>query len=181
MWDNFLYYFEAYLNLTLDQPAPTHQPYPSGQYDAYNPQLQAQHDSGFNPETYNNIALLAAAGVAAHPTNQYSSPPPAQHADRNYTLGGGNYDSSYEANQVLDHTRHDDNQYFPSPHENTYQLSSSPGPINTNVAAMPIPGPAITSPVKGPRGVGSPVHQYSDSPPSYDHPSQSSGAWREKH
>jgi hypothetical protein len=168
----------AYLNFTIDHSAASHQQYSSGQYDAYNTQPQ---DSGFNPESYNNTAVLAAAGTTAHPTNYYSSPPPAQHQDRNYTLGGGSYDPGYGANQVPDHTQ-PNNQYFSSPHETPFHPSSpprlsSPMPINTNIGGMPIPGAATTSPVRGPRTIGSPVHQYSDSPPSYDNPS---GGWGEK-
>jgi hypothetical protein len=161
----------------------THQQYPTAQYDAYNspPQPQQHYqDPGFNSETYNNAALLAAAGVASHPTNYHSSPPSAQQQlERNYTLGGGGYDASYGANQVPDHTQHNDNQYFPSPYENpsySGQLSASPAPLDTNV--VPMPGPANTTPVKGPRTIGSPVHQYSDSPPDYENgPSQPPGWW----
>jgi hypothetical protein len=178
-----------YLILTTDHSAATHQPYPSAQYEPYDSQPQTQQhyqDSGFNPETYNNTALLAAAGIAPHPTDHY--PPPASQHERNYTLGGGNYDSGYGANQVPDHSQHNNNQYFqstyqiPSHPSSPPQLSSSPAPINTNVPAMPTPGPeTATSPVRGPRSMGSPVHQYSDNPPSYDTgPSQPLGAWGTK-
>jgi hypothetical protein len=169
----------AYLNYNIDHSAASHQQYASGQYDTYNTQPQ---NSGYNPESYNNTAGLAAVGATAHPTDYYSSPPPAQHQARNYTLGGGSYDPSYGANQVSDHTQ-PNNQYFPSPHQTPFhpssppQLSSSPMPIDTNIGGMPMPGAATTSPVRGPRNIGSPVHQYSDSPPSYDN---APGAWREK-
>ena len=173
--------------MIADHSAATHQQYPSAQYDTYSsqPQLQQQYqDSGFNSQPYNNPSLLAAAGMVSHPTDYYSSPPPVQQ-QRNYSLGGGNYDMDYGANQVPDHTQRNSDQFFPSPYDNPRlnsppQLSSSPAPINTNVVPMPA-GPSNISPVKGPRTMVSPVQQYNDSPPSYEHgPPQPSGAWGEK-
>ena len=191
------------LILTVDQSPSIHQQLPSTQYDGYNsppppqpqydlysaPQAPAQYqEPGFSSET--NNALLAAGGLATHPSNHYSNPyhsqpapAPVQQFDRSYSLGGQGYNSGYGGSQTVDHTQYN-NQYFSSPYENQPppgsppQLSSSPAPINTNVAVMPL---SNTSPVKGPRTIGSPVHQYSDSPPGYENgPSRPPGAWGDK-
>ncbi|KAF7970871.1 hypothetical protein HWV62_22690 [Athelia sp. TMB] len=188
---------------------PSHQQYPSNQYDAYGggaqpgrvtsppfsntynapaaPQPQQAYQApGFNPAVYNNTALLAAAGIASHSTDQYGLPsaahPAAQQIDRSYTLGGGGYASGYGENQVPDHTAEQhDNAYFPSPYppqpEPARQYTTSPGPIQTNVPLAR----TNTSPVKGPRNMTSPTQQYSDSPPDYEGngPPQSS-SWGEK-
>lgn len=198
-----------YLTSTVDQPATTQQlpntqydrytsPPPQTQYDAYNSPLQASQyyqEPGFNPQI-NNAALLAAAGFANHSADHYNTnpnlyqpqPTAGQQFERSYSLGGQGYSSGsgYGTNQVVAPTQPTGNQYFPSPYQSQShpssppQLSSSPAPINTNVAAI-LPPPNI-SPVKGPRTIGSPVHQYSDSPPGYDNGlSRPPGAWGEKH
>ncbi|KZP28974.1 hypothetical protein FIBSPDRAFT_852229 [Athelia psychrophila] len=181
----------------------SHQQYPSNPYDigaaqpprvtsppsnAYNaPQAQQAYQApgGFHPEVYNNTALLAAAGIASHSTDQYAPAPAQQQHDRGYTLGGGGYASGYGENQVPDHTAQphfpspypeDTQPHLPSPYpEDTRQFSASPAQIQTNVPLAQ----ASTSPVRGPRNMASP--QYNDSPPDYDNGvSQPSGAWGEK-
>lgn len=155
-------------------------------YSAPTQPQQSYQNPGFNSEIYNNTALLTAAGIASHSTDQYGNPAPvsAQQQERSYTLGGDGYHSGYGANQVPDHTQQDnDNQFFPSPYpshpEPPRRFSASPAPIQTDIAAMPAP---TMSPVRGPRDMVSPVHQYPDNPPGYEHsgPSEPSGAWGEK-
>lgn len=82
-------------------------------------------------------------------TTPYYSAQSAQppQPDRSYTLGGDNY-----AEQPHN------SSYFPYPGE----THTSPGPLNTNVAAAP--PPLATSFVRGPR----PQSGYEDSPPVYD-------------
>jgi hypothetical protein len=172
-------YIYSYLTLIADRSAATHQQYtttpydpsqtPRPQYGAYNYPPQAS-------ETYNNnSALLAAAGIAAYPTEQYNATPnpyqsqPAQQLERNYSLGGQGYGSSYGTTQMPEPSQNNDNRFFAS-----YQ-PSSPAPINTNVPVTPA---VATSPVKGPRAMGSSSVQYSDSPPGYESgPSQPAGEW----
>lgn len=180
-------------NMMPDHSAASHQPYPSAQHDPYGAAQYEQQYDGYSsapqPQQHyqdtgvNNTALLAAAGFSPHSTPSPYHQTTTSQPERNYTLGGGNYDSGYGANQVPDHTQHGDTQFFPSPYQNhpdpPHPLSTSPAPINTNVAALP--GPTNTSPVKGPRGMGSPIHQYNDSPPGYDNGlSHPPGAWGEK-
>ncbi|KZT30920.1 pali-domain-containing protein [Neolentinus lepideus HHB14362 ss-1] len=136
-------------------------------------------DHSFNPETYNNTAMLMPSGSSASPYHS-NSPVHTTAPERGYTVGGGGYgDNVIPAFDEPAPIREHADPYMPYPGTTSpSHLATSPAPLDTAVGGSSFPQ-THTSPVRGPRQQRSSVltPQYEDSPPMYEETPGTPGGW----